>query len=570
LRVAGEHLWAIGPLDAESTAVELFVERAASVKRGFVLRGDERDIVVAVCRRLDGMPLAIELAASRMRSMTVEELAARLDQRFRLLTTGRDDENEPRHATLRAVVAWSYDLLEAVEQRLLCRLSVFPGSFDLEAVHAVCVIGTGDPDLDEDDDLRTLAVLEALVDRSLLVAEEHNGRTRFRLLETIRQWAVSRVGEVGAALAVAHAVYYVELLRRFRVAERVADDRRLPLETDNIRAAVYYALDERNIPLLLSIIRRLWRHVSVSMNLLEAEEWAKTALALPGVDDHPDVRWAHILCAAVGNITANPQMTVREAQAAIAAEERLVLEPDTVPLWWLCIGEIWLGNFDAAEGAAWRAYEAARPDQLSMRLEILSQLVHIAVYRGGEPDDPLLSLWRPLAALASSPLEKFTTSYAEGVIAVPVETLRAAEHFEAAIRHLEVGSLDHVLGGAAHIYSRLMRAGDDPRAALAGLEFGLAYYRNVRVAFGLRRLLRDFVPALCELGDHVAVAMIDGAAAMPVLRPVLVADAIGRSRAVLKDDQYELAVRRGRSMSDEELEQLVLTRLAAHLATRTS
>ncbi len=560
LRVSGEQLWPVGPLDAEGTAVELFAARAAAVKRGLVLGVRERNTVVEMCRRLDGMPLAIELAASRVRSMTVDELAVRLDQRFKLLSWGRVDESEPRHATLEAVVSWSYDLLEPVEQRLLCRLSVFAGSFDLDAAHQVCVVGAGDAELDESDDLATLNLLDALVNHSLLVGEEREGGTRFRLLETIRQWAAPKLGDARPEVTAAHAAYYAGLLERFRLA----DGRRLALETDNLRVAVYYGLGQGDTDLVLSMVRRLWRHVSVSMRLLEAEEWTNAALALPGVEHHPDALWAHVLLAAVGNITADPRRLVREARAAIAFEAQLHLKPEVVPRFQLCLGEVWLGNFEAADRAGRDAFAATRPEQLSIRLDILFQLVIIAVYADRTPDDTLLASWRDLAAHAASPLNAFTVSFTEGVIATRHEPLRAAEHFEAAVGHLEAGTLDYVLGGAACAYAGLLRSEGNPRAALTSLDAGLAYYHTAHSAFGVRRLLRDFVPALCALGDHAAVAVIDGAAAPPALRPLQVSEAIARSRANLGEKHYAQALQSGQAMTDDQLEQFIADRLQTH------
>lgn len=557
LRVPGEQRWPVGPLDTEGTAVDLFVERATAVRRGFVLAEGEHATVARICRELDGMPLAIELAASRMKSLTIHELAAKLDRRFRLLG-GRAGDDDPRHATLQDVVAWSFDLLDPVEQRLVCRLSVFAGSFDLEAVHRVCAVGAGDVDLDEDE-LLTLGVLDSLVERSLVIAEEKHGTTRFRLLETIRQWGEARLGEDRHGLVGDHADYYAELIGRLRLA----DQRRFPLEIDNLRLAIHYALGRGDTGLAFLIIRRLWRHMSVSMVGLEAERWAELALALPGAGDDPESYWAHILLAAVGNIVADGHRTMREARAALAVEQRLALEPNPVARWWLCIGAIWVADYDEAGRAADEALAVCGPQQTSRRIEILFQSIHIAVYRGGEPDDALLLRWQEAAAQAGSPFERFSVDYAEGVIAARADPLRAADHFEGALAALRRGSFEHSIAGAALMYVGLLRAGDDPRRALASLKAGLAFYRTARVPFGLRRMVRDLLPAFADLGDHEAVATIDGAAAPPVLRPALVAEAITRSRAALGEPAFAAAARRGGAMSDEQLEGFVRDRLSA-------
>ena len=191
LGVADEQLWLVPSLDVgagtESSAVTLFVERARSVAQRFSLAGaDEAAAVVEICRRLDGIPLAIELAASRMASMTPVEVRDRLDQRFRLLVGSR--RGLARHQTLRQAVSWSYDHLDDAEKALLERCSVFAGGFDLESA---CVVGGFD------DDYVVLDLLDALVRKSLLVVDRTSGRTRFSMLETIRQFAEEQLAAHG-------------------------------------------------------------------------------------------------------------------------------------------------------------------------------------------------------------------------------------------------------------------------------------------------------------------------------------------------------------------------------------
>jgi predicted ATPase/class 3 adenylate cyclase len=188
-----------------SDAVALFADRARA--NGVALAVDERtgQVVVSVCRRLDGMPLAIELAAARLRSMSLAELHDRLDQRFRLLTGGSRTALE-RQQTLRAAVGWSYSLLTGAEQVLLGRLSVFAGGFGLDAAEAVC--GSGGLDV-----LDVAGLLGSLVDKSLVVAEPAGGALRYRLLETIRLFAAERLvesgGGEGAAAAAAHCAHFL-------------------------------------------------------------------------------------------------------------------------------------------------------------------------------------------------------------------------------------------------------------------------------------------------------------------------------------------------------------------------
>src|SRR5262249_56537960 len=174
---------------ATTDAVRLFVDRARATRSEFLLTVDNAAAVTQLCRRLDGIPLAIELAAARVRSMTPSEIAARLDQRFRLLTGGTRTAAS-RHQTLRAAIDWSYDALEPGERTLLARLWVCRGGFDLPAAEA---IGAGaDLDVFDIDDL-----VGRLVDKSLVLAADHGESTRYKMLETIREYALDRLDASG-------------------------------------------------------------------------------------------------------------------------------------------------------------------------------------------------------------------------------------------------------------------------------------------------------------------------------------------------------------------------------------
>ncbi len=206
LGVADEQVWPVRSLDTaagtDSAAVSLFVERAQGITPGFsIVGGDDAAAVAEICQRLDGIPLAIELAASRMASMTVSEVRDRLDDRFRLLVGSR--RGLERHHTLRHAVAWSYDLLDDAEKSLLTRCSVFSGGFDLQS--ACAVAGS-----DDSDDYAVLDRLDALVRKSLLVADRSSRRTRFSMLETIRQFAEEQLVAGGEATEVrtAHARHF--------------------------------------------------------------------------------------------------------------------------------------------------------------------------------------------------------------------------------------------------------------------------------------------------------------------------------------------------------------------------
>src|SRR5919202_4260889 len=218
LSIAGEATWLVPPLSlpdpehpppvedlAGYEAVRLFLERAAAVSSRFELTERNAPAVAQVCRRVDGMPLAIELAAARAKVLSVEQIASRLEDSFRLLAT--DSRTAlPRQRTLRATIGWSYELLSQEEQALFRRLSVFAGGFALEAAEAVCT-GVG---IERED---VLDLLTHLVDKSLVLVTEQDGEARYRLLETVRQYGWEKLRESGEAELVRrwHAEYYLTL-----------------------------------------------------------------------------------------------------------------------------------------------------------------------------------------------------------------------------------------------------------------------------------------------------------------------------------------------------------------------
>ena len=211
LGVSGEHTWPVPPLDVDSgvdsPAVSLFVERAKAVAPDFSLGEPSTvDAVAEICRRLDGIALAIELAAARMVSMSAEEVRDRLGDRFRLLSGGR--RGIERHQTLFQAVLWSYDLLDTEEQRVLECCAVFSDGFDLEAISEV---------YGSDDEFLMLDLVEGLVRKSLLLARRHGSRTRYRALETIRQFGEQKLIAAGSVLEVRerHARYYCAQIERY-------------------------------------------------------------------------------------------------------------------------------------------------------------------------------------------------------------------------------------------------------------------------------------------------------------------------------------------------------------------
>ena len=271
---------ALGSVDA----CRLFIERARAVQPAFYLTDANAPAIAQLCRRLDGIPLAIELAAARVRTLPVEQIAARLDDRFRLLTGG-SRTSVARHQTLRATIDWSYDLLTEPERAVLRRLSVFAAGATLEAAEAVC---SGDPV----DSLDILDLLGRLVEKSLVLTDPRSTEARFRLLETVRDYARGRLVEAGEGDEALrrHRDWYLELVDQasptfFHGPEPVDWLRRLDREHEDIRAALEWCLDQPGESRAgLRIASGLWRYWEIRGHLTEGRGWLERMLAAIGDD----------------------------------------------------------------------------------------------------------------------------------------------------------------------------------------------------------------------------------------------------------------------------------------------
>jgi predicted ATPase/DNA-binding SARP family transcriptional activator len=282
LRISGETIWPVPPL-AAGDAATLFLARAQAAGADLQVAGDGADVVTDICVRLDGLPLAIELAAARARAFPIAEIASRLGDRFRLLTGGSRTAL-PRQQTLQAVVDWSYELLFEDEQRIFERLSVFPGGCDLATAEAVCA----------DEDLPAADVadhLQALVDKSLVITVPARGRVRYTQLQTLAQYGRDRLIERGDAVRVRNrmAAHLADLCARSAPAF-TGDEQRVWLaaiddEHDNLRAALEWAVANDDAETALMIAGGAsWPHWLTGM-VAEGRRWLAEAFAAGGQAD---------------------------------------------------------------------------------------------------------------------------------------------------------------------------------------------------------------------------------------------------------------------------------------------
>ncbi|MCP2293294.1 protein kinase domain-containing protein [Nocardia amikacinitolerans] len=340
LDIAGEAVLRVPPLtvpshDGEPTlrglprydAVTLFAERAAAVVPGFEITERNMAAVASICARLDGLPLAIELAAARIRTMSPEQILARLTDRYALLTRGSRSAPQ-RQQTLRWCIEWSYQLCTPVEQRLWARLSVFAGGFDIDAVEPVCGAELGEEG--------ALDALSSLVDKSIVIRQELDGVVRFRMFETVRDYGRKQLSEVGEEqdLRRRHRDWYQRLALDAEaewISERQPDWlTRLEREQLNLREALEFCLSDdspESGEAGLRTVTALWLFWSFRGLYGEGRHWIERVLAHPGSCSLPD----RIRALNVGTVMAAEQQDLQAAETLLE-QARAFAERDPAPL----------------------------------------------------------------------------------------------------------------------------------------------------------------------------------------------------------------------------------------------
>ena len=551
-----------------SDAVALLAERAQA--HGVTLAVDEQacPLVVSVCRRLDGMPLAIELAAARLRSMSLAELHDRLDQRFRLLTGGSRTALE-RQQTLRATVAWSYSLLTGAEQLLLGRLSVFAGGFGLDAAEAVC--GSGGLDV-----LDVASLLGSLVDKSLVVAEPAGGTLRYRLLETIRLFAAERLAEAGGeqavAVAAAHCAHFLSVAET-AAAYLTGPDQgrwlaRLDADQANLRRAAGHAAgrpDGTAVVLRLGVA--LGRYWGARSRQQEAFGLLVPALRRPDADADPALFAAALVAAVRAGCLIDGATARQLAEQAVQVvrqlgDERLL----SSALASLCAAHFFAGQPETGRAFGQESVERARRlgDDVELASSLLTYLMTIDPARSG----PLYAEAIACTERSGDHLANSTLHDNAGADALAAGDLPAARaHLEAAAQAAQqVGRESATLPADLGYVLRAEGDLDGARSAFrASLRIGRRNGDNWHMAaaiLGLACLAGD-------AGDWDRAAALHGAAQAFRDRtgnPWHVYEARGRrdsldqARARLGDEQLERAYAQGMALSLDKAFELALPR----------
>jgi len=535
LRVVGEAVLPVHPMAAPEPdrsggvaglsrydAVALFTERAAAAVPDFVLTEDNYRAVAALCYRLDGLPLTIELAAGRLRSLSPAQILARLDDRYALLTGG--ERGRPgRQQTLRACIEWSYQLCTLQEQRLWAWLCVFTGSFELDAVEGVC---TGDFAGEEMVDL-----VSGLVDKSIVVRHERGTVVRYRLLESIREFGLERLTEAGdgSALRMAHWQWYAALVRTAKAewisARQVYWLTRLAAESANIRSALDFCLNERGdadavMEMLVGLPLGVWW---AHGRLGEGRHWLDEALARP----------SDVTVLRVRALLRNAILAMRGGELAtgnqLLDEARELIPQVSDPMVLAQLHQV-------------AAHSAHFAGDLARAVSELEQA--LAISRGGTDLDCYLDMLNSLAFVAAM----------------------AGQHERSTACYEEIIQLTGSRGESLHRSNALLALGldawrrGDPVSAVelqrSGLQIKLGLEDQLSTAVGLEALAWG----VGALGQHKRAAHLLGTAevlwdstgsSLVTLVPDLVGDhdkSVAAARAALGEQGFAAALHRGRQM----------------------
>jgi predicted ATPase len=543
-----EQLWTVPSLDVtagiDSAAVNLFVERARSVSSLFsVDRPDEAAAVVEICRRLDGIPLGIELAASRMAAMTATEVRDRLDQRFRLLVGTR--RGLERHQTLRHAVQWSYDLLTDAEKALLERCSVFAGGFDLESACAVT---------DSDDEFAVLDLLVALVRKSLLIADRSSGRTRYSMLETIRQFTEEQLAIRGAATDArdAHARYYAQ-----READLMAiwDSPRqrealewFATELANLRNAFRWAADHGDLDTAAAIVT-IAGLFGVLVEKLEPVTWAEELVEPACEVDHPRVV---SLCA-----IASLCFMLGRVEEALAYSHAGRSRIDEMPLDFV---NIWLGAVYSSIGQPeqWVAFFRKHLTRGCDTHQHWRACTVVALTNAGNTEEAQ-SLATGLIAAAEATHNPYVLSFALLADGMAWSEDNPHRALEALRRGLAIAQESGNRANETYLaitlamtLGRIEAAPVDALVALDNVTLAVRHYHDAGNIPQMRAALGLLVTILDRRGRHESAAVVAGFSCVAPTAAAVVSDfrtTIAHLHDVLGDHTYEALAREGETMT---------------------
>jgi predicted ATPase len=541
LGAADEQVWRVRSLDI-STAADLFVERARSVTQSFT--EDEAATIEDICRRLDGIPLAVELAASRMASMTAGEVRDRLDQRFRLLVGSR--RGLERHQTLRHAVQWSYDLLADEERVLLERCSVFAGGFDHQSACAIAGLA---------DDFAAIDLLDALVRKSLLVADRSSGRTRFSMLETIRQFAEEQLAARGEAndVRAAHALYFAG-----READMLAiwDSPRqreaydwFATELANLRTAFRWAADQKDLDSAAAIVT-LAGWFGILVENFEPVTWAEEIIEPLQAKNHPRL----VSSCAVASVCYMFGRADDALRYNGIAESVMHHDSVAAPFG---LEALWLGAVYSAidEPDRYIAHYRGQMELGRDPFELSRACVVIALLSAGR-DGEAQSLADGLVEAAERTDNPYAISFALLAFAMASSMKNPLGVIDSLRRGLviaqESGNKANVSYLAMTLAMTLGRVEGDQSGPLDNLRLAIGNYFDAGSIAQIRAALGLFMTLLDRRGDYEPAAIIGGFASVsPTAAPSVAEfnDGLPHLREVLGEETYGRLAHEGEAMT---------------------
>ena len=556
LGVEGEHVLPVTSLpipewdDAHSPAVVLFVDRARSVRPDFTLSDDNKAAVCALCRRLEGLPLALELAATRTVSRTPAEILDEIGERIDRL--GDPFRSGERHRSIEAVVDWSYSRLGPIERHLFRTASVFSGGFTAGA--AASVAGTGREEV--------IAALTALVEHSVVAAHDSGGTTRFSMLEPIRQYAEARLADDGERdrTRSRHAAWAAVRLERADAGLRSAEEARwakaVAAELANLRAAHRWSLDHDPDTAMRIVGAMFWYACWYGMS--EAFEWAATTVARVGDEGRPPLA-AACATAALGACRRGDMRDARAlAERGIAAATS---EPTAARFAWeaLSSAEMMSGNYERTLVCQQHALELARlvGDTTHQAREHAARALALGYLGQLNTAHAELAAATNLATTAGNPTVQAFCDYVAGELRIdtaPTEALPLFERARSISRLIGNRYLSAIAGVSA--VSCAARIGD-PARALDGYGELLNYFERTGSRAQQWTTIRTLIETLTRLGRDEPAAILHGAlTASPSAPPLIGQDAIRMHEAAstlaarLGQDHFEHLAARGACLGD--------------------
>ena len=552
LGVEGERVHEVAPLD-DMAAATLFRDRAKAA--GAPITAGDDDLIAEICRRLDGLPLAIEMAAARARTIALPELAGRLDRRFDLL---RDDSRPARHRTLGEVVAWSYEGLAGEQRRAFELLAVFAGEFDLTASEAVLRSCLGSED-------RVAALLTALRDRSL-VASSPSAPSHYRMLDTIRAEAAERLAVRGTAnqAVAAHVAYYLECAREIEGGLQGPDEAAWAARADqdlpNLRAAHRSAIERRLVDPALAIPAALYHFVYRGLRS-DVASWARESIQLAWATDHPDLPAAYAV-AALGEAQAD---RLDEAESLAREAVRLARGAPSSRFAQLVLANVCVyrgllaesrGHADAARAAA-----ASADDPYTASVGAVVSAIALTFAGQRREAERALAESRDFAELLGAPTLTAYIEYVEGELSIERDPARALASFESAIATCARGAGARALGVALLSATSVRARHGDAHSALPQYARTIRHWLDLGDWMHVWTTLRNLAVLLARIGDFRGAAQLlgatsDRAGGVYGAEATRLDDAARTLRAQLGAERYEQAVLEGRSLSADGIVRL--------------